>query len=278
MLIRVEVRTRQGTLLVLPLEDTSSGLYIEEIEGLDPVKATLVSSSFANVDGEQHHSSRREARDIKLKVGLETDYVTNSIRSLRARLYSYFMPKADVFLRFVHDDDFAVDIVGVVETFETPIFTKEPQADISVRCFNPDFVVPSPRVLDLVTVDGTEADEGWIDIDYEGTVETGFVVELTLNRVEQALTIYNQSPGGILRQLDFSALLAVGDKLRISTVAGSKGATLTRSGTLTSVLYGVTPQSAWLTLEQGINRFRVYATGTPAIPYTLEYLTRYGGL
>lgn len=278
MLVRVEVRTPQGTLLNLPLEDVSDGLFIEEIEGLEPVKATLVSSSFANVDGEQNHSSRREARDVKLKVGLETNYATNTVRSLRSLLYSYFMPKSTVFLRFVHDDDFAVDIVGTVETFETPIFTKEPQADISVRCFNPDFVVPSPTVLELVTVDGTEENEGWLDIDYDGTVETGIVLELSLNRVENLITVYNQSPSSGLRQLDFSAPLVVGDTLRLSTVSGAKGATLTRAGTITSVLYGVDPQSAWLTLEQGINRFRVYATGTPAIPYTLEYLTRYGGL
>lgn len=275
MLTNVEVRTRQGNLLNLPLEDTSSGLFIEEIEGLDPVKATLVSSSFAGVDGEQHHSSRREARDLILKIGIETDYVTNSVRNLRSRLYSYLMPKSEVFLRFVHDDDFVVDIVGTVEDFTTPIFTKEPRADISIRCFGPDFVVPTPNVHELVTVEGTE---GWTEIDYEGTVETGIVVEMTLNRVEQALSIYNQSPGGIVRQLDFSAPLAVGDILRISTVAGSKGATLTRANTLTSVLYGITPQSAWITLEEGINKFRVYATGTPAIPYTLEYVTRYGGL
>lgn len=278
MLTSVEVRTRQGTLLSLPLEDVTSGLFIEEIEGLDPVKATIVSSSFANVDGEQYHSSRREARDMKLKVRLETDYVTNSVRSLRNRLYSFLMPKSEVFLRFVHDDDFVVDIVGTVETFDTPLFAKEPRADISIRCFGPDFVVPTPTVLNLVTVDGTEANEGWTEIEYDGTVSTGVVVNLNLNRVEQALTIYGQTPGGDLQQLDFSALLAVGDKLRISTVAGGKGATLTRNATLTSVLYGITPQSAWVQLEQGVNRFRVYATGTPAIPYTLEYVTRYGGL
>lgn len=279
MLTKVEVRTRQGTLLNLPLEDTTSGLFIEEIEGLDPVKATLVSSSFAGVDGEQHHSSRREARDITLKVGIETDYLTNSVRSLRSRLYSFFMPKSEVFLRFVHDDDFVVDIVGTVEDFNAALFTKEPQANISIRCFGPDFVVPTPVVLDLVTVEAPIEDEfAWTEIDYEGTVETGFVLEFTLNRVEQAITVYSQSPGGILRQMDFSAILAVGDKLRISTVAGSKGATLTRTNIQSSVLYGITPQSAWLTLEEGINKFRVYATGTPAIPYTLEYLTRYGGL
>lgn len=275
MLTNVEVRTRQGNLLNLPLEDASAGLFIEEIEGLDPVKATLVSSSFAGEDGEQHHSSRREARDLKLKIGIETDYLTNSVRSLRSRLYSYFMTKSEVFLRFVHSDGFVADIVGTVEDFDSPIFTKEPRADISIRCFGPDFVVPSPKIHNLVTVEDAE---GWTEIDYEGTVETGIVVELTLNRIEQALSIYNMSPGGILRQLDFSAPLAVGDKLRISTVAGGKGATLTRNGTLTSVLYGVTPQSAWLTLEEGINKFRVYATGTPAIPYTLEYVIRHGGL
>lgn len=278
MLTSVEVRTRQGNLLPLPLEDTSSGLFIEEIEGLDPVKATLVSSSFANVDGEQNHSSRREARDIKLKIGIETDYVTNSVRSLRSRLYSYLMPKSEVFLRFVHSDGFVADIVGTVEAFETPIFTKEPRADISIRCFGPDFVVPTPVIENFVTVDGTEPNEGWTEIDYAGTVETGLVVELTLNRPEQALTIYCQSPGGDVRQLDFSALLAVGDKLRISTVAGGKGATLLRANTLTSVLYGVSPMSAWLELEEGVNKFRVYATGTPAIPYTLEYVIRHGGL
>ncbi len=278
MLTNVEVRTRQGTLLNLPLEETTSGLFIEEIEGLDPVKATLVSSSFAGVDGEQHHSSRREARDLKFKIGIETDYITNSVRSLRSRLYSYFMPKSEVFLRFVHDDGFVVDIVGTVEDFNSALFTKEPRAAVDIRCFGPDFVVPTPVKRSLVTVDGTEENEGWTELDYEGTVETGLVVELSLNRVEQALTIYNISPGGIQRQLDFSALLAVGDKLRISTVAGSKGATLLRANTLTSALYGVSPQSAWLTLEEGINKFRVYATGTPAIPYTLEYVTRYGGL
>lgn len=278
MLERVEVRTPQGTLLNLPLEDVSSGLFIETIEGLDPVKATLVSSSFAGVDGEQNHSSRREARDVKLLVGIETDYVTNTVGGLRKRLYSFFMPKATVYLRFVHDDGFVADIVGTVETFETPIFTQEPQAAISVHCFNPDFVVPSPTVLNLVTVDGTEPDEGWTEIEYDGTVGTGIVVELTMNRVEQALTIYNLQPGGNLQQLDFSSLLAVGDVVRISTVSGSKGATLTRAGTLTSVLYGVSPQAAWITLEEGTNKFRVYATGTPPIPYTIEYLTRYGGL
>ncbi len=56
MLIKVEARTSSGALLILPLDDVSSGYVVEEIEGLDPVKATLVSSSFAQADGEQYHT------------------------------------------------------------------------------------------------------------------------------------------------------------------------------------------------------------------------------
>ena len=68
MLKRVEVVTPQGAVLDLPLGDISSSLQIESIEGLDPVKATIASSSFAQLDGAQYQSSRRETRDIKLRI------------------------------------------------------------------------------------------------------------------------------------------------------------------------------------------------------------------
>lgn len=273
MLSRVEVRTSRGTLLTLPLEDVENGYIIEEIGGLGPTKATLVTSSTANEDGEQYHSSRREARDITFKIGLEPDYVSNSVQSLRNRLYSFFMPKSEVYLRFVDDQNPTVDIVGRVESCDPAIFSNEPAMDISVHCFSPDFVVPQTTVLAGTTVENDTA----VSIDYAGTVESGIVLTLNVNRDENAFTVYNLGPDGMLRQLDFSALLVAGDVVRISTVPGAKSATLTRAGVPTSVLYGVTPQSYWIDLQQGINNVRVYATGTP-IPYTIEYLTRYGGL
>jgi len=80
-----------------------------------------------------------------------------------------------------------------------------------------------------------------------------------------------------MQQLDFAAPLLSGDEIRISTVPGEKGAWLTRASVESSVLYGIPPQSGWPYFEQGTNELRVYATGT-AIPYTVEYITRYGGL
>jgi hypothetical protein len=144
MLTRVEVRTRRGTLLNLPLDDVENGLVINEIQGLDPVKATLVSSSFANQDGEQFHSSKREKRNIKLKMGLEPDYVLTTVKALRNRLYDFLMPQSEVTLRFYDDDGSYADIVGTVESNDAPVFTKDPGADISIVCFNPDFFDPNP--------------------------------------------------------------------------------------------------------------------------------------
>jgi hypothetical protein len=71
--------------------------------------------------------------------------------------------------------------------------------------------------------------------------------------------------------------LVAGDVLSINTVTGSKGATLTRAGVESSVLYGISPQSSWLELMPGVNTIRVYATGA-AIPLSIEYINRYGGL
>jgi len=273
MLTRVEVRTRRGTLLTLPLEDVESGYILAGVEGLDPVKATLVSSSFANKDGAQYQSSRRESRNMKLKLELEPDYVTNSVESLRRNLYSYLMPKQEVDLHLVFDDGLEVDITGRVESHEAPVFTKEPAVDVSLMCFEPDFIDPN-----LVTIDGTSTDlDTETEVEYVGNIETGFIFTMELDRDESALTIYVRKPDGTMQQIDFAASLLDGDILRISTIDGEKGAWLTRASVESSILYGISPQSAWPQFEQGTNGLRVYATGT-TIPYTIEYITRYGGL
>lgn len=278
MLTRVEVRTRQGALLVLPLGDISDGFAVDEIEGLDPVQATLVSSSFAGADGEQYHSSRRESRNIKLKLGLEPDYVETSVRDLRNRLYGYFMPKSEVSLRFVLDDGSYMDISGRVETFEAPLFTQEPEANVSLMCFDPDFI--DPNLVTFSWMSSSTTDETVTPsnrISYLGTVEAGTVITVRPDRAVSAFTIYQMAPDGVLHQLDFYIPLVAGDVLEISGITGAKDITLTRGNTISSALYGMSPQSSWIELQPGDNLIRLYASGAP-IPYDVKYTTRYGGL
>jgi hypothetical protein len=156
-----------------------SGYIVQEVEGLDPVKATLVSSSFANMDGEQFHSARREARNIVLKVGLEPDYVHDQFRTLAAwslrLLHAQGTGKSS--FRDV-EDGLVVDTQGRVESFETELFSKDPEVSISVICFDPDFFDATPVVLAGNTTSGTTE----TTINYDGSVDTGVLLQLNVNR------------------------------------------------------------------------------------------------
>jgi hypothetical protein len=274
MLTRVEVRTRQGTLLNLPLEDAESGYAIEEIEGLDPVNAILVSSSIAGRPGEHFHTSKREKRNLKMKVKFEPDFDENTVKSLRNRLYSFLMPEAEAMMRFHDTDGSYVDIVGIVESNEAPLFTDEPGADVSLVCFEPDFFDPNP-----ITVSGTSTSsvDQFTTIEYFGTVESGILFRFMVDRPIDGFTIIHVTPANQTRQLEFAASLIAGDLVTISTIPGAKGATLTRANTISSLLYGVSPMSNWITLKQGTNRLRVALAGD-AVPFEVQYVTRYGGL
>jgi hypothetical protein len=273
MLTKVEVLTTQGMTLVLPLQDISSGYVVKDVDGLDPVKATIVSSSFGQLDGTEYQSSRRENRNITIKLGFEPTYSATDVRTLRNQLYKYLLPKSAVTLKFFENDIFVAYILGRVEAFETPLFSKTPEANVSIVCFKPDFIAPAPVLIPGNTVvDTTEQ-----LLEYPGTTETGVVLSLAVNRSITEFVIYNRTAGGDMLSLDFVAPLLAGDVLALSTVSGNKYARLTRAGIQTPILYGVSPAASWINLFPGSNYFRVQATGV-AIPFTITYQAKYGGL
>lgn len=273
MLTKVEVRTALGMLLALEFDNIDDGYAVQEIDGLDPVKATLVSSSVANQDGAQFQSSHREPRDILLTLGLVPNPASTNVTELRKNLYTYFMPKSHVSLRFFRDDGPTVDISAVVESFESVLFTKDPVVTISLRCFQPDFVE-----LDSITVEEeTVEDMPEFVIDYEGTVEAGIIFVLNVDRPLTEFSIYSRPGDNLVRTLDFVADLEADDVLTINTNSGSKAVTLLRDSVQSSLLYGMSPQSDWIKLYNGENDIRVVAEGDP-IPFTIQYTPRHGGL
>lgn len=272
MLNRLEIYNNGGDLLTLALDDFTDGLVLEDVTGIDPVKATLTSSNFAQQDGAQFHAARREPRNIIIKLGLDPDYTTTSVWDLRKRLYSFFMPKSELYVNFILDD-LEVVIIGVVESLDTPQFTKEPKAIISIMCFDPDFRDPTSIPIDGFTVD----DSTDTIYNYEGTVETGVQLRLFVDRALTEFTVYNTPSAGSGNYMDFAGDFEAGDEIVISTVTGDKYVNLIRAFTQTSILYALSPQSKWVEFLPGENAFRFYAVGDP-IPYSLDYQARYGGL
>lgn len=276
MLTRVEVRNDHGNLLNLSLQEILGGFIVEEIQGLDPVAATIVSSSFAQLDGEQYQSSRREKRNLVMRLALEPGVdEASSVQAMRSTLYKYFMPKQKVRLRFFSIGFPTVDIEGRIESFDAPQFVQEPTATISILCLDPDF-----KSQYLIYQSGnTVGSVAETTLNYAGSVETGFLFKLNVNRPISEFTIYHRPASDSLRVMEFQTAepLRAGDVISISTQPGDKYATLTRAGIVTSVLYCVSSQASWSNLFPGPNKLRIFAEGA-GIPYTIEYYTKFGGL
>lgn len=272
MLHKLDITNRRSMTLSLSMFENESGYQIADIEGLDPVKANLVSTSYAKQNGEQYQGSTRGARDVKIFIDLQPDG-ESTFTSLREGLYTYFMTQSEVRLRFHKESGLFVDLVGVVETHSSPSFKEDPQVTISIHCHQPDFLDPRVVIREGSSVDGSTNTA----IVYPGNLEASTILRLFINRELEDFTVYNTPEDGILRQLDFSGALLDGDELIISSIRNAKGITLIRSSVTSSFLWGRTPQSAWIELFEGVNQFRVYASGDP-IPYELEYVVRYGGI
>lgn len=278
MLEQVEIVSENGSYLPLPLGDPSSGITVESIQGLEPVKATLSSSKYALKDGEYFHASRRGSRNILIGLGLDPRYGGGSVSALRRQLYSVLSPETKVDMTFSMAGEPPVVISGVVESLDTPMFTKTPMAMASIVCYDPDFVDP---VEVLNTGEGYPFSIAWRPVEYDGSVPTGFRLELYMNALGtgEGFVVYVRHPNGDVQTLEFRAPLQGEDIIHISTVPGDKYVKLIRDGSESSILYGVSPQAQWGYFMPGSNEFGVQVTGdTQQSYYEFYHNKRYGGL
>jgi hypothetical protein len=272
MLTLVTAQNPAAGTLLLPLQDSSGGYSVKDIQGLGPVKATLTSSQLAQMDGGQLHNARREPRNILMKLGLEPDYVSNSVASLRTDLYEFFMPKSMVTMGFSFDDVLTGITDCMVESADTNMFTADPEYNISLMSYDPDFLAPDPVIVNGSTTSGTAT----TTIPYPGTSDTGIIFSVTLTAVSTAIKLYNTRPDLKTQIIDILGSFLAGDQIVINTNPKQKAITIIRSGLNISALFYLQLGSEWISLGRGDNKFRAYYTGT-SLPYTVQYTTRYGG-
>lgn len=284
LLQKLIARNSRGSVLNLPLEDISNGFLVKDIEGLGPVKATLVSSNFATMDGEEYHTSRRDKRNIVIKLGLVPDYGSSSAHELRSQLYDFFMPKTEITLDFDMFDRHTSEtdtfrILGRIESFEPVIFAKEPEVNLSIVCYESSFFELSSIVAEGDTLT-FPASTPRITVSYDGTVETGALLELTLPSGVNEIRVFQSFPG-IGTGTSFMQLggnYLAGDVLKISSVPGNKFITITRGGVTESYLHDLVSHTGWLVLFPGDNLIAVSLDVAVSRTYTLEYTKRHGGL
>lgn len=147
-------------------------IQIRNIDGLDPVKASISTSPYGAVDGESFTGSSVPKRNIVLTLRPNPDWDNWTPETLRRLIYAYFMPKLATKLVFHSDDMDPVEISGYVEGVENNIFSKDPEFIVSIICPDPYFKTVTPTVVTGVA--GTP-----VVIDYEGNVQTGVSLKVT---------------------------------------------------------------------------------------------------
>lgn len=170
-------------------------IQIRNIDGLDPVKASITTSPYGDLDGVSFGGAKVDSRNIVLTLGTNPDWNTHTHASLRNLVLKYFIPKARTRLVFYSDDLVPVEISGYVESVTNNMFSKDPEVQVSIICPYPYFQAQDPTVV--------TGETGFTPMTYvyNGTVETGINVKITKNpgSTEPTYISIQEGPEGILK-------------------------------------------------------------------------------
>lgn len=263
-------------------------LMTRDIAGLEPVKADIITTRRA-ARGELMVGSSTGKRNIVLKIGLNPDWATQTMAELRQQVYAYFMPEQSVLLRFHSTHIPTCEIEGFIESLEPNIFSKDPEIVISIICPDPDFVSVDETVITGVV--GEFLLGPMVDIDYPGSIETGF--ELKIESSEDtpiySAGIYVVFGRDLGRRQTFAfseIAIDTTKRFEMSSVSGNKYVrnVAIPSGDITNLLRQLDLLSSsgpeWPILTPKANVFRVGTNGDddPGQDWTLTYFARFGGL
>lgn len=285
-MLRCWVETENGQ----KLELTQNSEYdVINIEGLNPVGATINTYKIGVSDGEHYNSSYVNMRNIVLYIVPKNK--ANDIETNRLALYKYFRPKHKIRLYLQHDSR-NVFIDGYVETVEISLYSQLEQFQISVIC-------PQPYFLDISTAQGdfTQIENlfefpfaieeegiefsrfGQIDDIYivnSGEVETGLIINLYAFGSASGIELYlNDTQYFKLGDLS----LETGDILTINTNKGEKSVTLFRNGAEINCINYVSKGSTWFTLDIGENKIsKIIQSGMESVNIDIDYYIKYIGV
>lgn len=245
-------------------------MAVTNTEGLHPPGADINMDPLALSDGAVFNSSRVGTRNIVITI-----YFLQNPEDCRHELYKIFKPKKAVRIYYTNNTR-NVYIDGRVESCVVNPFSKMQNAQISILCPEPYFRNITEDITDFLAV--TPALEFPVEFPEEGIpfstieayaeksvinsgeVETGVVIEFQARGAVINPAFYNTTTGeAFLLGFTFQA----GDAVRISTIDGSKRATLTRDGVEINLLNYIVQGSSWFKLRIGDNIFSyTVATGT----------------
>lgn len=259
-----------------PVDSTmeTSAFVVKAIDGLQPPEVA-VSIAETLYEGGVPQGRRPQNRQITLLMAFQPNYsIGETAGDLRSQLYGLMTPKlgVPVTISLLNSSNVVqVSTTGFVRRMEAPIFSKDPEVQITIDCLSPYlsgpvFTEPSPSTLAKPVV-----------INNPGNAPSGIEIKFRIVTATTGFQIYTGSAGNQIDLLSFTSISFVAnDIIQFSTIAGKRYASYVRSGVTTNLLPYKTSTSNWMQLHGGSNTI-LFQYSDVVITY-LSYTPRYWGV
>lgn len=282
MLTKVQVYSSQPSASVLAFDENGRAeidlIQITDISGLDPVEATVNTSSLGDVDGAAYIGTEVPDRNIVLTLRPNPDYSNWTFDRLRRFIYSYFMPRASVKLVFYNDEvpDFPVEINGIVEHVGANPFSKDPEFLVSIVCPDPYFTSTKGETIsgsisggmNLVDVPnaGNIPIGVYLKVDYESaSTPANLKVQVQNSLVVSDFNVENLNTNNVYFEMNSKAMQKFVREVDLG------------SGVISNRLSEIKEGSVWPVLQPGSNKLGVTIDSGSA-SWEMTYFERYGGI
>ena len=269
----------------LDLTNERSGIYIDKVEGLSPVKAEHSAASSPYFDGARLTNVRIGVRNIVIYLELHRNVEEN-----KALLYRLFRKKKEGTL-FYKGAERDVYIKGYVEDITPDQYSNPVTVQIVVVCFDPYFIdahalvteiardspklhfslaITEPRPFGIYSENSTQS------LTNSGDEQLGMLVHIYASGRAEIPKIYNEETGEFF---ELGMELMAGDEIVINTAKGEHSVTLKRAAQEFNMFNAITRGSSWLQLDVGENVFGATASsGGDALRFMLSAAERYEGV
>lgn len=257
----------------IDMTETANKYMISEIDGLSPPTGSIITSTYAGMDGSYMNNASIEKRNLVISFAMRGI----CIEKHRHALYNVVKPSRYI---KVYYKTSGIDVYteGYVETCEVSNFDALTSGQISIICPDPYWYSNTVTSASFKKITGAfhfpfpESDGPFplgvysttdnISI-YNGGDEIGFTIRLdttaddnTPDVAADTPTIYNVDTG---EYLQIKGEIMKGDVITINTKTGNKSVTLTRNGINSNIINRLVSGSTWLSLRAGSNLFHVEA-------------------
>lgn len=277
MIKSLTVTNPRGESLTLELSNPwSSGLMVQSIEGLGPVKADVNGAELSTMDGSLFNSARQGTRNIILTL---KPIPMPTVESTRHLTYQYFPVKKEITLR-IETDERTLETTGYVESNEPDIFNKNETTQISILCFDPlfysvnrivsrfdnvnpmfEFPFSNDSLTSPTLIFGEILGDVGAVVNYFGDADVGVIMTIYVNSELSDFAIYKHDTN---EKMEFSAEkigrivgegILSGDQIVVSTIRGKRYARLIRGGVTTNIIAALNRDADWFQLTYGTNEF-----------------------